>query len=253
MWSLAPDGLPPLWRLEPEPQGARLAFSTRVGGVSHPPYDTLNLGRTSADRPEAVGENRRRVLAALDVAPERLATAGQVHGERVALVETPGLERGCDALVTRVPDLALAVSSADCLPLLYETSGAVAVAHAGWRGALAGIAEATLAALCETAGVTADRVRVHLGPCIRSCCYQVGPEVAEQFPSTAVERRDGALYVNLPATVRLRLAAAGLPAARVLDTGACTACEARWYFSHRRDRGLTGRSWGVAVLRDGVT
>ena len=124
--------------------GTRLAFSTRTGGISAAPYATLNLGASTADRPEAVAENRRRLLQSLDLDFNRLVTAGQVHGAAVAVVSEPGLARGHDGLVTRVPGLPLAVSSADCLPILFTAPGAIAAAHAGWRGTVAGIAEATL-------------------------------------------------------------------------------------------------------------
>jgi purine-nucleoside/S-methyl-5'-thioadenosine phosphorylase / adenosine deaminase len=245
VWTLDIRSAVPAWRLDDEPPGVRLAFSTRRGGVSSAPYDTLNLGRSTPDRPEAVAENRRRLVASLGLDPERLATAGQIHGRDVTRVEAAGLAPNCDALLTRVPGLTLAVSSADCLPILFVAPGAVAAAHAGWRGTVAGVAEATLIALVEAALATPDRVQVHLGPCIRDCCYVVGPEVARQFPGETVREVNGELHLSLPAAVRLRLVAAGLPETAIEDTGACTACEPHWYFSHRRDRGATGRQWGL--------
>lgn len=248
MWTLADRSPLPAWRLADEPSGVRVAFSTRRGGVSLPPYDTLNLGRSTADRPEAVAENRRRLLESLGLDPARLATAGQVHGAEVVAVGTPGLAPQCDALVTREPGLALAVSSADCLPILFVAPGAVAAAHSGWRGTLSGVAEGALQAVCRAAEAAPDQVRVHLGPCIRDCCYVVGPDVAGRFPRAVVRERDGELRLSLPAAVRHRLMEVGLPAASIEDTEACTACEPHWYFSHRRDRGLTGRQWGLVAL-----
>src|SRR5690348_5218176 len=100
MWNLLTDVPLPLWRCDAR---ARLAFSTRRGGVSDPPFDCLNLGRSTVDRPDAVAENRRRILAALALDPAALATAGQVHGAEVVEVTGPGHHPGCDALVTRVP------------------------------------------------------------------------------------------------------------------------------------------------------
>ena len=247
MWTLADDSVP-AWRLVDEPRGLRVAFSTRRGGASEPPYHTLNLGRSTADAPDAVTENRRRLLESLGLDPARLATAGQVHGADVVAVDGPGLAPRCDALVTREPGLALAVSSADCLPILFHAPGAVAAAHSGWRGTVAGVPEATLRAVSRAAGVSPDRVRAHLGPCIRDCCYTVGPEVAGQFPPAAVREVNGELRLSLPVAVRLRLLEAGLPANALEDTGACTACEPHWYFSHRRDQGLTGRQWGLVAL-----
>jgi len=249
VWTLRSDAAVPVWRPDGDPRrAALLVFSTRRGGVSQPPYASLNLGRSTADQPDHVAENRTRLLDAIGVSPSRLVTLGQVHGADVARAEAPGFHGGHDAVVTRVPGLALAVTSADCLPILFSTDRAVGAAHAGWRGVASGVAEATLAALCEIAGVPPQRVRVHLGPCIRPCCYEVGPDVAERFPEQTLERRNGSIRLGLPAAVALRLGAAGLPPGAIADTGACTACEPFWYFSHRRDRGITGRHWGVVGL-----
>ena len=252
MWRLDSDADPPLWRRAPPTDAPelQLAFTTRRGGVSEPPYDTLNVGRSTADRSEAVAENRGRVLTALGFGTDRLVSLGQVHGARVAQVVRPGLERDCDAAVTRTRGLALAVTGADCLPILVVAGEAVACAHAGWRGILAGVAEATLRAACAAGSVPAERASAHLGPCIRACCYEVGPEVARLFPSQVLSSRRHSVHLDLPAAVSLRLAAAGLPSEHVEDTGACTACDASRYFSHRRDRGVTGRHWGVVGWRE---
>lgn len=250
MWSLHQDAPVPLWRAPAPASGATLAFSTRRGGTSDPPFDSLNLGRSTEDRPERVAENRRRLLAALGLDPARLATAGQVHGARITRATAPGHHLRCDALVTRVPGLVLAVTTADCMPLLFDAPGAIAAAHSGWRGTAAGMPRAALDALCEAAGATPDAVTVHLGPCIRACCYRVGPEVAERFPARVVARRDGECHLDLPAAARLQLLEAGLPAESFHDLGQCTACDADRYFSHRRDAGRTGRLWGVAALPD---
>jgi len=247
MWTLAADAPVPLWRDDGDGTVVA-AFSTRRGGVSAPPYDQLNLGRSTDDRPEAVEENRSRLLESLGLDSARLATAGQVHGAQVVRVHAPGLHPSCDALLTTEPRLALAVSAADCPPLIFQTPGAVAAAHAGWRGIAAGVPSATLAALCATATVEPGQVRVAIGPCIRSCCYDVGAEVAERFPAAAVSERDGRLWLDLPEAIRLQLLGAGLPATALADTGACTSCESSWYYSHRRDRGLTGRQWGLVAL-----
>ncbi len=247
MWTLDLRSSLPAWRLPAEPTGVRLAFSTRRGGVSLSPYDTLNLGRSTADRVEAVSENRRRLMRALDLDPEHFATAGQVHGRDVREARAPGLHESCDGLWTRKPGLALAVSSADCLPILFTAPGGVGAAHAGWRGTRAGVIEATLAALCGATGTEPRQIEAHLGPCIRDCCYVVGPEVARQFPPESLREADGVLYLSLPAAARRRLEEAGVAPAAISDTGACTACEPSLYFSHRRDHGLTGRHWGIAA------
>ena len=249
MWTLDPAATVPAWRSVPADPACVLAFSTRRGGVSAAPWDTLDLGLSCGDRPEAVFENRRRLLQDLTLDPARLATAGQVHGTRIHTVTRAGLEPGCDALLTLTGGLALAVGTADCMSLLYAAPGAVAAAHAGWRGAAARLPASTLHALCAAAGVAPGAVRVALGPCIRTCCYEVGPEVARRFPGSTVRSVEGRLHLDLPAVARLQLLEAGLPQHAFEDTGACTACEPYWYFSHRRDAGHTGRHWGVAALR----
>ena len=252
MWTLDADAAPPVWRRLPSPPGAILGFSTRRGGVSDGPYDSLNLGRSTDDRPESVDENRRRLLTRLGLDPVRYANAGQVHGTTVTRVAGPGLHPDCDALVTTIPGLALAVTAADCTPILYVAPGAIAAAHAGWRGTADGIPEATLAALCAAAGASPEAVSIHLGPCIRGCCYEVGPEVASRFPAAALRRAGPALRLDLPTAIRQRLLGAGAAADSIDDTGACTACDPGGYFSHRRDHGITGRQWGVVALRDGA-
>ncbi|MFI5370028.1 MAG: peptidoglycan editing factor PgeF [Candidatus Eisenbacteria bacterium] len=248
-WSIVRSLEPPLWRPASIP-GVIAAFTTRQGGVSHPPYHALNLGRSTPDQPEAVEANRVRVLTSLGLEPARLATAGQVHGNTVTRVSAPGLHRECDALVTRAPGLPLAVSAADCLPILFVAPGAVAAAHAGWRGTAAGIPVAALEAVCDAAQVGAAEVSVHLGPCIRSCCYEVGAEVAARFPGMAVRRSGASIHLSIPDAARLQLLERGVLPGRVFDTGACTACEEFWYYSHRRDHGMTGRQWGLIALAD---
>jgi YfiH family protein len=246
MWTLDASAPVPLWRSTD--RGAVLAASTRQGGVSRGPYHALNLGRSTADDPSAVAENRRRVLATLELAPDHLATAGQVHGARIVRVDAPGHAPDCDALLTTRPGLALAVTTADCMSILLATRGAVAVAHSGWRGTAAGMPAVALAAVCAAAGVGPEAVRVHLGPCIRACCYEVGEEVAGSFPEAAVRRGAGRPHLDLPRAAQLQLEAAGLPAAGFFDSGACTACDAGLYYSYRRDGAVTGRHWGVAAL-----
>ena len=248
MWKLDPGAPVPLWLPGPTPGPFVVAFTTRLGGVSAPPFDTLNLGRSTVDRPEAVAENRRRVLVALALAPERIATAGQVHGTDAVRVAGPGHVPGCDGLVTTEPGLALAVTTADCMSLIFTAPGVVGVAHSGWRGTAAGMPTAALDAVREAGRVSARDVTVHLGPCIRGCCYEVGREVAALFPAEATTWSGASCRLDLPTAARIQLGAAGVTS--VEDTGACTACEPAHYFSHRRDRGACGRHWAVAALRD---
>jgi polyphenol oxidase len=250
MWTLQRDAAIPRWTTSTLSPRAVLGFSTRRGGVSAAPFDSLNLGRSGGDDADAVAENRRRFLAAFDLDPARLATAGQVHGSRVCRATGPGHVADCDALVTDMPGLALAVTTADCMSLLYTAEGAVGAAHSGWRGTADGMPGATLEALARLSGTQISNIAVHLGPCIRGCCYEVGPDVAGRFPAAAIRESAGHLHLDLPTAARLQLAALGVT--EIHDCGACTACEPYWYFSHRRDRGACGRHWAVAALASGA-
>ena len=248
MWTLDVTLDPPLWRPLHANRAAVLGFSTRRGGVSEPPYDTLNTGRSTEDRPDAIAENRTRFLKALSLDPERLSTAGQVHGARVTRVEAPGLHAECDALITSEPGLALAVTVADCVPILLETPGAVGAVHAGWRGTAARIPQAAAAALSALAGAPASEIQVHIGPSIRACCYEVGEEVAQRFPEAARVRHGESWHLDLVAAARMQLCDIGVPETSISEVPACTACDPYWYFSYRRDGPRSGRLWAVAAL-----
>jgi hypothetical protein len=249
MWTLRSDSKVPHWFRDAPGDGAVLAYSTRRGGTSAPPFDSLNLGRSTTDVPERVVENRHRFLSALGLDASRLVTAGQVHGARVLHADRPGHVADCDAIVTTRPDLALAVTIADCMALLYRAPHAVGAAHSGWRGTAAGMPAAALRTVAEASGCPPGEVDVHIGPCIRACCYEVGDDVARHFPPAVIRRGGGQPRLDLPAAARLALLSAGVPHDRIHDTGACSACEPHWYFSHRRDAGRTGRMWGLAALR----
>lgn len=215
--------------------GARVRFTGRAGGVSAPPYDTLNLGPLTADDPASVAENLRRAGDRLPVARLR-----QVHGARVleaAATDVEGSLREGDGLVTGRPGLALAAMTADCLPVALAAGEAVGMVHAGWRGVAGGVLEAGLAALAALSGPAP--VHALIGPGAGACCYEVGPEVAAQFPGEHV--RDGRL--DLKAAARDRLLAAGVHTAG--DVGRCTMCEPDVFFSHRRSGPVTGRQAGL--------
>ncbi len=250
MWILDPDATVPFWQPRHPDAATVLLFSTRLGGVSRPPYDQLNLGRSTEDDASAVATNRERLLHSAGLDPARLATAGQVHGHHVVEVVAQGHHPRCDALVTRVPGVVLAVTTADCMSILYHAPGAVAAAHSGWRGTADGMPLTALEAVCRLAGCAPDAVEVAFGPAIRGCCYEVGEDVAARFPAAAVRRTSPRPRLDLPTAARLALGAAGVRADALHDTGACTSCEPALYYSHRRDHGRTGRHWGVAALRE---
>jgi YfiH family protein len=248
MWRLDADAKLPCWRFDPPDPGITLAFTTRRGGVSEGAFASLNLGGSSGDREEAVRENRRRTLETLGLSGVRLATAGLVHGAGVAAVDDSGHSQGMDALLTRARGVALAITTADCLPLILTCPGTVAVAHCGWRGTAAGLPGRLALACRSAASVPAREITAHIGPCIRPCCYEVGPEVAERFPASVVDRVGGRHRLDLAAAARLQLMDSGVPPEAIFDTAACTCCAPDWYYSYRRDGSRYGRHWTLAAM-----
>jgi polyphenol oxidase len=227
----------------------RVAFSTRVGGVSEGPFESLNLGILTADEPDRVVENRTRLCAAVGADPESSTMAWQVHGARVAEADSRGIvtpgtvyER-CDGLWTDRPGRPLVLLTADCFPVaLARTSGTprLSVLHVGWRGLLAGIAQAGVAA------VGGNGVAAAVGPGIGPCCYEVGEEVAAPFRDAFGEDVISGRNLDLGLATERALLAAGC--ASVERTGRCTSCEPDLFFSHRRDRGRTGRQGVIAYI-----
>jgi hypothetical protein len=164
------------------------------------------------------------------------------------VVRGAGHTTGCDALLTRERGVALAVTTADCLPVILTLPGTLVVAHCGWRGTAARLPQRAVAAGCEAAGVAPRDVAAHLGPCIRPCCYEVGPEVARQFPANAVREVKGRHRLDLAAAARQQLLDSGVPPEAIFDTAACTCCAPDWYFSYRRDGSRYGRHWALAAM-----
>jgi len=222
----------------------RHAFFTRSGGVSQGVYGSLNGGVGSNDAPEKVAENRARMAAALGVKPDRLLTAYQIHSPDVVVADEPWTHEDrprADAIVTRVPHLAIGISTADCGPLLLADSeaGVIGAAHAGWRGALTGVVEATIAAM-ERLGADRDRIAAALGPTIRQPNYEVGPEFVERFLAAGAgnarfflpSQQHGRAMFDLPGYLAEQVGCAGV--AQFEDLGLCTFAEPERFFSYRR-------------------
>jgi polyphenol oxidase len=218
-------------------------FTTRLGGVSPAPWDSLNLGGAVGDDPGRVAENWRRLEAASGLA---FARVRQVHGARVLRADagTAPLEEA-DAVLTSAPGVAACVSVADCVPVLLADpdSGAVAAVHAGWRGTIAGIGAEAVRALCQAAGAEPRRVLAAIGPSIGPCCYEVSADLAARFRAEVgpVATSGTAPRLDLWEANRLVLIGAGLAPERIEVLGRCTSCERELFFSHRRDAGRTGR------------
>ena len=220
---------------------ARVLFTTRHGGVSEGPFASLNLGERTEDDPAAVAANHARLREL--VAGAALARCAQVHGREVLRATAPpnGERRQADGIATNVAGVAALVLTADCLPVALSAPGGVAMIHAGWRGLAAGVLDEGLAALRDVGATGA--VAAAIGPGAGGCCYEVGDEVREAFADVPEATRGR--KVDLKAVAAARLRAAGVQ--EIHDAGLCTMCDAR-FFSHRRDRGTTGRQGGVAWL-----
>ncbi|MEG1434480.1 MAG: polyphenol oxidase family protein [Gordonibacter sp.] len=248
--------------------GVRIAFTGRAGGVSEGPFSALNLGGHVGDDAQAVARNRTLLLEAMDAAHAPLVMANQVHGDRIVEVrasDAPSLEAvralalaGADALVVEVPQVAALLCFADCVPVIVVSpTGRFAVVHAGWRGAVAGVAGKAVQQLAErdepSLGIEAAAAyNAYIGPHIHAGCFETGLDVRAQF----VERFGPAVapdghHVDLARAVASDLEAAGLHAQRIVDAGVCTACHPDAYFSYRATGGTCGRHGAFAVLQKG--
>lgn len=243
-----------------EEAGFRHAFSTRLGGTSPLPRAALSLGNFRQDERANVIENRRRFLSALDASDWRLATARQIHSSEVSLVTAEeGAEAPeCDALMTDLPRVLLAVQTADCLPILIadERTGATAAVHAGWRGTLARILARTIERMQLAFDSRPQDLLMAMGPAAAACCFEVGDEVVEAFSgrfSYAADlfsrpRAEGKAHLDLNLANERQAVDAGLPGERIYRLGLCTMCRTDLFFSYRRERGAeraVGRLMGV--------
>jgi polyphenol oxidase len=244
------------------------AITTRTGGVSRPPHDTLNMSFSRPDDPLAVRENRRRVCTALEIALERMVQAGQVHGNKVQVVAQQHAGRGAldhatalppsDALITNQPDLYLLACFADCVPLLFydPVRRAVGVAHAGWQGTIKHIGAATVAAMMHTFRSDPADLRVIIGPSAGPCCYNIWPHIAdtvrEAFPGCpkVLQERDGQTFFDLWAANEATLIRRGVRQEQIEISGLCTIHHADRFFSHRAANGQTGRFAAIIGLRE---
>ncbi len=226
--------------------GARAVFTTRRGGVSGAPYDRLNLGlRVDADRAASVA-NRSILARELGV---ELAYVRQVHGSEVCVVDAatnpdePPVE--ADGVATATAGVAAMVLTADCLPVTIAGGGAVAAVHAGWKGLADGVVAAGVEAVREL-GTAGGPIAAAIGPGASACCYEVSDEVHERFADLGLDHR-ASQNLDLKAIARAQLAEAGVEQIHTLPW--CTICAPRdLFFSHRRDRGVTGRQAGLAWL-----
>jgi polyphenol oxidase len=238
--------------------GVRHAFSTRIGGVSAPPYDTLNLGYltkgTAPDHNTDVAENFRRLRRAIGLQRYFRVQVRQVHGAGVYISpRRPARMRDvppADAILSDVPGSMPTVRTADCVPVLLAGPGGriVGAVHAGWRGIVAGVITTAIDAMAERFGVDGRQVVAAIGPCIRAKAFEVGEEVVQAFAAAglvaAVQPANGHRpHIDLIRAVELQLWNRGVQSTEAAD--GCTFHDATEFFSHRRDRGQTGRMAAV--------
>jgi polyphenol oxidase len=240
-------------------------FSTRDGGTPASAGSSFNLGYTSRDSIERVNQNRRRFLSALNLEDSHLSTLRQVHSNRVYIIEDSsgeGNQSQGDALITRKEDIALAVQVADCLPILIAdpVKRAVAAVHSGWRGTLSRVLHCTILEMERAFESHPPDLIVAIGPGIRSCCFEVGSEVAECF-----EKEYPGLYLSTPSTVRpqkylvdlakaldFQLELAGVRPENRHDLGACTRCDTNLFFSYRAEGSAAGRMMAVIGFKSSI-
>lgn len=232
-------------------------FSLRTGGVSEGAFSSLNLSTAVGDAAQAVEQNLARLAEAGGV--RGFATAHQVHGDRVLGATGAGLREvfaatepqpdGADAVLALEPGVAAGVRVADCVPvLLFDEEQRVAAAvHSGWKGTRLQIAARGVRALQHAAGTDPGRVLAAIGPCIGRCCYEVSPELALLFrglfgPDAADDPAGNPKpHLDLRYCVESSLKASGVPHDRIEQVAGCTSCDSTAFFSHRRDKGRTGR------------
>ena len=231
--------------LEAELPGARAAFTTRVGGMSSGPFDSLNLGLLTDDDSATVHANRAEMCEAIEVDPAGIVSGKQVHGSDVVRQNEPsdrsawllgagGDPQLVDGWATSTEGLAPLVFVADCLPIALSGPGGVAMVHGGWRGLAAGIAAKGVQEVQASAAA--------IGPGIGPCCFEVGEEVLAEFSRLGSDVADGRM-LDLGLVCERLLREAGV--AEIERSGLCTSCERELFYSHRRDGGVTGRQAGM--------
>ena len=255
-----------VWLTAPSLDGVRHGFSTRRGGVSPAPWDTLNLGPGRGDAPENMRENYRRFFGCTGAAPERAVLSLQVHRDHVRLCTAADAGKGlvrerdyeADALITAEQDLPLVVFSADCgILLLHDPdAGCVGAVHAGWRGCAAGIVEKTVREMVRLLGARPERILAAVGPCIGPCCFETDSDVPEAVRASALgaeaepylERRGAKYHVDLAGLNRQWLLHAGVTPEHIDVCGLCTACRPDLFWSHRKMGNARGAQVAMICL-----
>ncbi len=249
------------------------AISTRLGGVSKSPFDSLNLALHVGDNQQDVLTNRKRFASSLDLKAEDIVTPNQVHGDRILRVDESHRGRGAfdyddsiketDALITNTPDLPLMLCFADCVPVLFVDVDnlAIGIAHAGWKGTMSKIAAKTLMAMTDEFGTNPQTCLAGIAPSIGPCCYEVGENVVdackEAFPKhidKLIINRGGKTFIDLWQANLIQLLEAGMSEENIDIAKECTCCKSAWYFSYRSAKSAgkpeTGRIAAIISLKN---
>lgn len=235
--------------------------STRIGGFSSPPYDSLNLGLHVGDHPETVLKNRKLIASALNIPLGNFTIAKQIHDCNVEII-TDDLRgsgvfdcntavKAADAMVTDTPDICLMVFQADCVPVLFfdVKKKVIGVAHAGWKGTVLGVTQNTIKVFMEKYKCLPENILVGIGPSIGPCCYEVGSEVIDRFENVFLDKRGrvgneisrGKGYLNLWEANKAQLLRMGIPEKNIEVAGICTFCNHTLFYSYRQGGNETGR------------
>ncbi len=240
------------------------AFCTRLGGISEGPFTSLNTGFLVGDREADVRRNLTLIGKAFAIPEERLVLMGQVHGDRIFILDgdgpPPGAIPECDGLITERPGVALGIRTADCVPLLFvdPVRRVIGVAHAGWRGTALSIASKMVDLFEKRFSSRVEDIAIAIGPAIGVCCYEVDAPVyaafssrpgADHFLHPCPEK--GKWMLDLASANRIELMERGMPAGNILSAGHCTACRRELFFSHRASLGCTGRQVNFIMVREG--
>jgi len=244
--------------------------STRSGGFSNSPYDSLNLGLHVGDDPDKVLKNRNKLAEAIGIPLDQFTFAKQIHSGTVTAISEAMKGRGStnqeeavkatDAMVTDVPGICLTILVADCVPMLFfdPARKVIGAAHAGWRGTVQSIALHTVRAMEEAFGCSPHDILVGMGPSIGPCCYEVGPQVIEEIKAVFSchqeyirrESKDGKGYLDLQKANRDQLVRAGIRSENIETINQCTCHNSRVFFSYRQQHGQTGRfGAGICMVK----
>ncbi|MFA5536937.1 MAG: peptidoglycan editing factor PgeF [Bacillota bacterium] len=246
-------------------------FTSRIGGVSSQPYESLNLGFTVGDSPSAVLQNRRQIAKTLGFPLEDLVAAKQVHRDKIAIVTYKDKGKGAlkyedaiedtDALITIEKNLPLSTYYADCVPIfiLDTATPAIGLAHAGWKGTALKIGAKTVIKMGMVFGTEKKNLKVAIGPGIGPCCYQVDDRIRTAFLKEFLaaikyfrNSTPGHWQLNLWEANRDSLMEVGLSEGQIINSKICTACNTELFFSHRKEQGLTGRMAALMMLKTGT-